>query len=194
MNNLIFPPNRRSNSLLSQRLRKVIAGQPLDFAIPEEPDPLSEIPLPDYRYNHRYPFLLHKDCRRLQVRSPQTEPPPFDATADVGASTGPQARLTSGSPVVKGSPFRVVRNLDFLKVSFHIEWNLFVNSFLDILDMMKKKVQDTDKDSIPVFKENGFDWNLARTGTSKLPIPVKSATHSSRSRPGIPVEAGHLFR
>ena len=27
-----------------------------------------------------------------------------------------------------------------------------------------------------------------------LPIPVKSATHSSRSRPGIPVEAGHLFR
>jgi len=28
----------------------------------------------------------------------------------------------------------------------------------------------------------------------KLPIPVKSATHSSRSRPGIPVEVGHLFR
>ena len=27
-----------------------------------------------------------------------------------------------------------------------------------------------------------------------LPIPVKSATHSSRSRPGIPVEAGHLFQ
>ena len=27
-----------------------------------------------------------------------------------------------------------------------------------------------------------------------VPIPVKSATHSSRSRPGIPVEAGHLFR
>ena len=174
MNNLIFPPNRRSNSLLSQRLRKVIAGQPLDFAIPQEPDPLSEIPLPDYRYNHRYPFLLHKDCRRLQVRSPQIEPPPSEAAADVGASTGPQARLTSGSPVVKGSPFRVVRNLDFLKVSFHIEWNLFVNSFLDILEMMKKKVQDTDKDSIPVFKENGFDWNLARTGTSKYTFRIKS--------------------
>ena len=27
-----------------------------------------------------------------------------------------------------------------------------------------------------------------------MPNPVKSATHSSRSRPGIPVEAGHLFR
>lgn len=31
-------------------------------------------------------------------------------------------------------------------------------------------------------------------GAHRLPIPVKSATHSSRSRPGIPVEAGHLFR
>ncbi len=27
-----------------------------------------------------------------------------------------------------------------------------------------------------------------------VPIPVKSATHSSRIRPGIPVEGGHLFR
>jgi len=30
--------------------------------------------------------------------------------------------------------------------------------------------------------------------TCELPIPVKSATHSSRIRPGIPVEVGHLFR
>jgi hypothetical protein len=27
--------------------------------------------------------------------------------------------------------------------------------------------------------------------TGRLPIPVKSATHSSRSRPAIPVESGH---
>jgi len=40
--------------------------------------------------------------------------------------------------------------------------------------MMKKKVQDTKNDSIPIFKENGFDWNLFRTGTSKYSFRIKS--------------------
>ncbi len=174
---LFLPKSRRSNSLLSQQLRSVLSGSPLPCPIPEDPNPMEGmpfLPLSDYRYNYFYPFLLHKDCRRLQVRAPQIEPPTPDAAANLAASTESQARLTSGSPVVQGSPFRVVRNLDFLKVSFHLEWDLNVNSFLDILDMMKKKVQDTEKDSIPVFKENGFDWNLYRTGTQKYSFRIKS--------------------
>ena len=174
---IFISKSRRSNSLLSQQLRSVISGSPLPCPIPEDPNPMEGmpfLPLSDYRYNYFYPFLLHKDCRRLQVRAPQPEPLTLDAAANLAAFAESQARLTSGSPVVQGSPFRVVRNLDFLKVSFHLEWDLNVNSFLDILDMMKKKVQDTEKDSIPVFKENGFDWNLYRTGTTRYTFRIKS--------------------
>ncbi|WP_306545852.1 hypothetical protein, partial [Desulfobulbus sp.] len=177
MTTFFHPKSRRSNSLLSQQLRSVLSGSPLPCPIPEDPnsfDGMPFLPLSDYRYNYSYPFLLHKDCRRLQVRAPQIEPLTLDAAANLAAFAESQARLTSGSPVVQGSPFRVVRNLDFLKVSFHLEWDLNVNSFLDILDMMKKKVQDTEKDSIPVFKENGFDWNLYRTGTPKYSFRIKS--------------------
>lgn len=177
MSTIFISKSRKSNSLLIQQLRSVISGSPLPCPIPEDPNPFDGmpfLPLSDYRYNYMYPFLLHKDCRRLQVRAPQIEPPTPDAAANLAASTESQARLTSGSPVVQGSPFRVVRNLDFLKVSFHLEWDLNVNSFLDILDMMKKKVQDTEKDSIPVFKENGFDWNLYRTGTTRYTFRIKS--------------------
>jgi len=49
-----------------------------------------------------------------------------------------------------------------------------------------------------------YQGNLVSLNTKKLtfeqksqlrmPIPVKSATHSGGSRPGIPVEVGHLFR
>jgi Zn-dependent protease with chaperone function len=35
---------------------------------------------------------------------------------------------------------------------------------------------------------------MNRAREVSMPIPVKSATHSSRRRPGIPVEAGHLFQ
>lgn len=112
------------------------------------------------RKESNYPFLRHRGARRIHVRS--------------ALSPEPQARLTSGLPVVQDSPFRVSRGLDFLKVSFWLEWNPQVGSFLEILEFMKKQVQDTEKDCIPVFKENGFDWNLYRTGTSKYTFRLKS--------------------
>jgi hypothetical protein len=161
--------SRRSKDPLSQKLRAVLQGKEVDLAnIPAFdtplPDHLKELPLQDYRFNHRYPMFVHRDARKIQVRIP--EPPPF--------GPGPQARLTSGLPVVQTPQFRVVRGLDFLKVSFWIEWDPRVNSFLEILDFMKKQVQDTENDSIPVFKENGFDWNLYRTGTAKYTFRLKS--------------------
>jgi len=158
----------------SQKLRSLISGKPIDFPVlPEEPDPMAAIPLVGFRYNHRYPFLLHRDSRRIVVPS-ASDSALSVATGEPGTASDPQARLTSGSPVVQGPNLRVSRGLDFLKVSFHLEWGLQVGSFLDILEMMKKKVQDTENDSIPVFKENGFDWNLYRTGTSKYSFRIKS--------------------
>ncbi|WP_319586009.1 hypothetical protein [uncultured Desulfobulbus sp.] len=157
--------SRRSNSFLSQKLRSIIQGTTFDLPMPPaEPDPLTGIPFADHRYNHRYPLLLHKDARRIQVRT----------TEDLAACLDPQARLTSGSPVVQTAPYRVSRGLDFLKVSFWIEWNPQIASFLGILDFMKKQVQETEKDCIPVFKENGFDWNLYRTGTAKYSFRLRS--------------------
>jgi len=39
---------------------------------------------------------------------------------------------------------------------------------------MKKQVQDTELECIPVFKEHGFDWNLYRTGTRYYTYRIKS--------------------
>lgn len=180
----MYYSRRPSKDPLSQKLRAVLQGKTVDLTnIPTfrapEPDYLQEIPLEDYRYNHRYPFLVHRNAAPIRVRP--TEPPPLGpgpvrvrTTPEQPAGPEPQARLTSGLPVVRDSPFRVVRGLDFLKVSFWIEWNPLINNFLGILDSMKKQVQDTEKDSIPVFKENGFDWNLYRTGAKMYTFRLRS--------------------
>ena len=45
---------------------------------------------------------------------------------------------------------------------------------LPILDFMKKQVQETELECIPVFKEHGFDWNLYRSGTRYYTYRIKS--------------------
>jgi len=162
----MHPPPRRTKTFLSQKLRSIIQGTECDIPfLPPDPQPdiLSTIPLADHRYNHRYPLLLHKDARRIHVPA-----------ADSRSTDQAQARLTSASPVVQAAAYRVSRGLDFLKVSFWLEWNPLIQNFLGILDFMKKQVQETERDCIPVFKENGFDWNLYRTGTSKFAFRIKS--------------------
>ncbi|ADW17500.1 hypothetical protein Despr_1336 [Desulfobulbus propionicus DSM 2032] len=177
----MYYSRRPSKDPLSQKLRAVLQGKTVDLTnIPTfrapEPDYLQEIPLEDYRYNHRYPFFVHRNAAPIRVRP--TEPPPLGpgpvrvrTTPEQPAGPEPQARLTSGLPVVRDSPFR---GLDFLKVSFWIEWNPLINNFLGILESMKKQVQDTEKDSIPVIKENGFDWNLYRTGAKMYTFRLRS--------------------
>jgi len=61
-----------------------------------------------------------------------------------------------------------------LKVSFWVKWDGRESDLLPILEFMKKQVQDTENDSIPVFKEHGFDWNLYRTGTKFYTYRLKS--------------------
>ncbi|MBV5328092.1 MAG: hypothetical protein JZU65_10710, partial [Chlorobium sp.] len=52
-----------------------------------ETDSLRDMPLVDYRYNHRYPFLLHRDALCIHV-----------PVKDSGSTCSAQARLTSASP------------------------------------------------------------------------------------------------
>jgi len=153
----------RLSQVFSKKVLDVIRFSDLAIVQPSESDPLRDIPLVDYRYSHRYPLLLHKDARLLHVPA-----------SDSGSTYSAQARLTSASLVVQAPLCRVSRGLDFLKVSFWLDWNNFDASFLGILDFMKKQVQETENDCIPVFRENGFDWNLYRTGTSKFGFRIKS--------------------
>ena len=64
------------------------------------------------------------------------------------------------------------------------------------LSILSTKVDLADEEIVRIY---GKRWDIEvffkmMKHYLNLPIPVKSATHSSRSRPGIPVEAGHLFR
>lgn len=154
----------RRSSFLSRKVQRLIKGKPTFVSPGSEIEEFNKsLPLPEHRYNRFYPFMVHQDSRRIHV------------PADPRESKDPQARLTSGVPVVPGCPTRVSRGLDFLKVSLWLEHDLTKNQLLDILESMKKIVQSTENQAvIPVFKEFGFDWNLHRSGTSKYPYRLTS--------------------
>ncbi|MGD9949784.1 MAG: hypothetical protein AB7U29_15080 [Desulfobulbus sp.] len=162
--------SHRSQDPLSQKVRQAMQGKEIDLTnVPTFYDPLpddsQEIAEQNGRYNYWYPLFLHKDSGPIDVRT--TEPAPL--------GPGPQARLTSDLPVVSELPgLRVERCVDFFKVSFHIQWDGRESDLLPVLDYMKKRVQDTDKDCIPVFKDHGFDWNLYRTGIRYYTYRIKS--------------------
>lgn len=187
--------SRRSKDPLSQKVSAAAHGQRVDLSnIPTfhkpRPDYFQEVAEQNGRYNYFYPFFLHQDSAPLGIGTaePTRVPPPWwldrlvAAGIKVGTTEppplgpGPQARLTSGLPVVSELPgLRVTRGLDFLKVSFWIKWDpKFFGEFLGRLDVAKKQVQDTELDCIPVFDENGFDWNLYRTGAKMYPFRIKS--------------------
>lgn len=138
----------RLTQALSQKVQNIIKNGSFSIIPQPEPDLLQDLPLQDYRYNNRYPLFVHRDARRIILGD---------------TSTG------SGQP-----SFRVTRGLDFLKVSFWMKANLAQGDFFAILDFMKKQVQETKNECIPVFKENGFDWNLYRTGARMYPFRLKS--------------------
>jgi len=161
---------RPSFDPLSQKVRAAMRGKQVDLTNiptfnPPFPDYTQEIAQSNGRFNYFYPLFLHQDSAPINVRT--TEPAPL--------GPGPQARLTSGLPVVEDLPgLRVTRGLDFLKVSFWVKWDRQGSDMFQILDLMKKLAQDTELDCIPVFKEHGFDWNLYRTGTRYYTYRLKS--------------------
>ncbi|MDO5673789.1 MAG: hypothetical protein Q4G66_02565 [bacterium] len=121
----------------------------------------------DHRFNRSYPLFTHRTARPI-IRTGR-------GSEGSVVCTAPQARLTSGSPVVRPcSKGKVVRGLDFLKVSFWVRWDPRIENFLGMLDEMKKQVQETELESIPVFPESGFDWNLSRSGTRMYVFRMRS--------------------
>ena len=125
---------------------------------------MNEISLVSTQFNHYHPFNLHKESRPLLIR-PRLELP-----------SRSQTRIVCDLPVATTSsprkPLTVSRGLDFLKVSFWLDWKS--TDFFDVLEKEKKHAQDYDLDSVPVFRERGFDWNLHRTGTSKYTFRLTS--------------------
>lgn len=78
---------------------------------------------------------------------------------------GSQTGITC-EPIVATSPVRVHRSIDFLKISYWLIWH--ENEFLNILEFMKKKLQETEDEQVAVFRSKELEWNLQRTGTAKF--------------------------
>lgn len=67
---------------------------------------------------------------------------------------------------------RVHRGIDFLKVNFQVTWDDY--TFLDTIDWIKKKIQETDDIEMEAFICKGLHWNVQRTGTTKFTYRLKS--------------------
>ena len=124
---------------------------------------MNKVPFVSTQFNHYHPFNQHTDSRPLVIK-PRLELP--------GRS---QTRIVCDLPVATDrprQPLTVSRGLDFLKVSFWLDWK--TQDFFEYLDKQKKHAQEYDLESVPVFRERGFDWNLYRTGTSKYTFRLRS--------------------
>jgi hypothetical protein len=122
---------------------------------------MKEVSLVSTQFNHYHPFNLHKESKPLVIK-PHLELPRRS-----------QTRIVCDLPVATPrQPLAVSRGLDFLKVSFWLDWK--TTDFFDVLEKEKRHAQDYDLDSVPVFRERGFDWNLHRTGTSKYTFRLTS--------------------
>ncbi|BHH85762.1 hypothetical protein [Desulforhopalus sp. 52FAK] len=75
----------------------------------------------------------------------------------VSGKQGGKTRITCPPIVVNG--------LDFLKVSFWLDWDS-TTPFPE-LDSLKAHLQTGEELTIPYHAPGGFDWNLHRTGTSR---------------------------
>lgn len=87
----------------------------------------------------------------------------LSSSEDVGILGG-KTRITC--------PLTVVNGLDFLKVSFWLEWDS--TELFRELEALKTLVQFTEDNSIPYHAPGGFDWNLHRTGTSRYSYRLTS--------------------
>lgn len=116
------------------------------------------------------------NCNTVSHHDPQAIP--LDTSAIIHnisqrlpLSEGSQARITC-EPIVATSPIRIHRGIDFLKVSYWLIWH--ETNFLDILEFMKRKLQETEDEQVAVFHSKELEWNLQRTGTSKFSYRLKA--------------------
>jgi len=110
--------------------------------------------------------------KKTRIRRPSPSPAP-EMPVFSGPGTGPrsQAGITCDR-IVANKLIRVHRGVDFLKVNYWLQWHEF--NFLEIMDHMKRMLQDTEDEQVAVFRSKGLEWNLQRTGTSKFIYRLKS--------------------
>ena len=89
----------------------------------------------------------------------------------VGEAEGEQTRITC-DPTLSSKLIRIHRSIDFLKISYWVQWDDF--TFLETLDWLKKRMQNTDDQEQCIFKDCSLDWNLQRTGTQKFNYRLRS--------------------
>lgn len=106
--------------------------------------------------------MLHSNCEKSTPKKRRPGVPQSNVTS-IGEKGG-RARVSR--------PPRVVRNLDFLKVNFWIEWE--DSRFLQEVEGLKIFAQAQDVDSVPYHCPGGFDWNVSRTGTKSYNFVLSS--------------------
>lgn len=90
---------------------------------------------------------------------------PSSVNSDNQISTANIVSDKSGGKTRITCPLTVVNGLDFLKVSFWLDWDS--NTFFRELESLKIHLQTGEENTIPYHGTGGFDWNLHRTGTSR---------------------------
>ncbi len=104
-------------------------------------------------------------------RIKKTENPP--ASRPDSQSSGPRSQTgITCDRILAKELIRVHRGIDFLKVNYQVTWDDF--TFLDTIDWIKKKLQETDDTEMEAFISKGLHWNVQRTGTSKFTYRLKS--------------------
>ena len=97
------------------------------------------------------PTLPHKQIPQTTTKLP-TE----------GGLEGSQTRIAC-DPLVASLATKVHRGLDFLKVSLWIDFSSY--RLFEILEFVKRQLQDSEFDQAACFAEYGLKWNLHRTGS-----------------------------
>ena len=142
------------------------------------------------------------NCNPIPRLDPQVTPTATPAITQKNppsnlAPGGSQTRITC-EPTVAISPIRIHRGIDFLKISYWLIWH--ETNFLDILQFMKRKLQETEDEQVAVFRSKELEWNLQRTGTSKFSYRLKagdvtllfSSRTSKGNIPNFRLEIGSL--
>lgn len=103
---------------------------------------------------------------------------PRPAFAGPGAGAGrfsrSQAGISCDPPLAKSDKlpaYRVHRGIDFLKVSFWLDWQS--TAFLDLLKVKKEALQATETEECVSVHYAGRDWNLFRTGARMFAYRLK---------------------
>ncbi len=108
---------------------------------------------------------------KTKTRRKKTETAQVSHPGPQGPGSRSQTRITCDR-ILANELVRVHQGIDFLKVNYQVTWDDF--GFLDTVDWIKKKIQETDDTEMEAFISKGLHWNVQRTGTSKFSYRLKA--------------------